>query len=369
MTIRPTIHHVDAMYRTDFASFIGKSFHTLAPSSRFHMNWHIAAAAYHLEQVRLGKIRRLIINMPPRSLKSIMSSVAFPAFVLGHDPSKRLIAASYGSDLAIKHSIDFRVLLNSPWYQRVFLRTRISRLKNTELEVATTLRGFRLATSIDGTLTGRGGDIIVIDDPLKPIDALSDSKRERVNDWFNNTLLSRLDNMREGAIIIVMQRLHMDDLAGTLLRASDEWTLLCFPAIAEQDERIQIGQDSYHIRRAGDLLHAELVPKSALEFDPLSNRLGHIFGAVPATACPAGWRLDQASLGPSLRPASHPGFIVADHPKLGHGLEGRWRERFFGVRDLDCSAEQVLSHRHYARPVQLSDIEIASHLARAHAPG
>jgi predicted phage terminase large subunit-like protein len=260
------------MYRTDFASFIGKCFHTLAPGSPFQMNWHIAAVAYRLEQVRLGKIRRLIINMPPRSLKSVMSSVAFPAFVLGHDPSKRLIAVSYGSDLAIKHSNDFRAIVNSQWYQRVFRQTRVSRLKNTELEVTTTKYGFRLATSIDGTLTGRGGDIVVVDDPLKPIDALSDARRERVNDWYNNTLLSRLDDKREGAIIIVMQRLHMDDLTGILCRTSDEWTVLSLPAIAEQDERVQIGADRYHVRRAGNLLHAEREPIAIL--DSIRSQLG-----------------------------------------------------------------------------------------------
>ena len=118
---------------------------------------------------------------------------------------------------------------------------RISGAKNTEFEVLTTRQGYRLATSVDGTLTGRGGDIVIIDDPLKPSDALSDSKRERVNDWFSNTLLSRLDDKQTGAIVIVMQRLHMDDLTGRLLRASNDWTLLSFPAIAEQDETIPIG--------------------------------------------------------------------------------------------------------------------------------
>jgi predicted phage terminase large subunit-like protein len=272
MTIRATVQHVDAMYRTDFVSFIGKCFHTLAPGSTFHMNWHIAAVAYYLEQVRLGKIKRLIVNLPPRSLKSVMCSVAFPAFVLGQDPTKHLIAVSYGSDLAIKHSNDFRAILNSEWYQRIFRRTSISGLKNTELEVATTMNGFRLATSIDGTLTGRGGDIVIVDDPLKPIDALSDSRRERANNWFNNTLLSRLDDKREGAIVIVMQRLHPDDLTGVLLRALGDWSLLSLPAIAERDEKIQIGQDSYHVRRAGDLLHAEREPTSVL--DSLRSQLG-----------------------------------------------------------------------------------------------
>jgi predicted phage terminase large subunit-like protein len=272
MTSRATIHHIDAMYRTDFASFIGKSFYTLAPASTLRMNWHIASVAYHLEQVRLGKIKRLIINMPPRSLKSIVSSVAFPAFALGHDPTKRLIAVSYGSDLATKHSNDCRVIMNSEWYQRVFPRTRISRIKNTEHELVTTLNGFRLTTSVDGTLTGRGGDIVIIDDPLKPVDALSDSKRERTNDWFNNTLLSRLDDKQVGAIVLLAQRLHPDDLPGTVARATDEWTLLNFPAIAQQDERIKIGEDRYHIRRVGDLLHPEREPIEVL--DSLRAQLG-----------------------------------------------------------------------------------------------
>jgi predicted phage terminase large subunit-like protein len=253
-------------------TFIGKCFETLAPGSQFYMSWHIYALGHHLEQVRLGKIRRLIINLPPRSLKSIVSSVAFPAFVLGHDPTERLIAVSYGSDLAIKHANDFRTILNTLWYQRLFPGTRISRTKNTEFEVVTTRSGFRLATSIDGTLTGRGGNIVIIDDPLKPIDALSDSKREAVNRWYSSTMLSRLDDKRTGAIIVVMQRLHLEDLTGTLLRSSDEWTVLNLAAIAGQDESIQIGENAYHRRHVGDLLHPEREPKSVL--DSLRSQLG-----------------------------------------------------------------------------------------------
>ena len=125
------------------------------------MNWHILALAFQLELVRFGKNRRLIINMPPRSLKSIISSVAFPAFLLGHDPTRRIIVISYNADLAIKLANDFRTILKSDWYKRLFPRTRISSMKNTETEVVTTQHGFRLATSIDGTLTGRGGDILI----------------------------------------------------------------------------------------------------------------------------------------------------------------------------------------------------------------
>src|SRR6266566_7394135 len=165
--LRPSKALLDAICRNDFPSFTRKCFHSLSPGSPFLTSWHMSALAYRLEQVRLGEITRLIINMPPRSLKSIMCSVAFPAFVLGHDPTKRLVAISYSSDLAIKHANDFRAIMSAPWYRSLFPATRISRMKNTEFETVTTRSGFRLATSIDGTLTGRGGDVMIVDDPLK----------------------------------------------------------------------------------------------------------------------------------------------------------------------------------------------------------
>jgi predicted phage terminase large subunit-like protein len=254
-----------AILRADFPSFIQKCFRALNPGSAYLPNWHIDALAYHLELVRHGEIKRLIVNMPPRSLKSIVASVAFPAFALGHDPTLRIIGVSYGSDLAAKHSNDFRAILGTTWFRQVFPATRISHIKNTEGEVATTANGYRLATSVDGTLTGRGGDIVLIDDPLKPADALSDPRRERVNEWYNSTLLSRLDNKQHGRIVIVMQRLHMDDLTGWLRRSSDEWTLLELPAIAEEEQRVLIGDGEYHVRQVDDLLHAEREPRDILE--------------------------------------------------------------------------------------------------------
>src|SRR5215207_1285706 len=175
-----TREQFEAIIRNDFLSFIQQTFNSLVPTDTLLMNWHIRALVHHLELARKGEITRLIINMPPRSLKSMVTSVAFPAFILGHNPSARLITLSYGSDLATKHANDFRLILNSGWYKRLFPATRISGLKNTEEEVQTTRRGFRLSTSVGGTLTGRGGNFIVIDDPLKPEDALSESRRTRV---------------------------------------------------------------------------------------------------------------------------------------------------------------------------------------------
>src|SRR5215207_4366452 len=116
----------NAILRQDFVSFIGRTATTLSPGVTFHDNWHIHAIAWHLEQVRRGKIRRLIINMPPRSLKSISASVAFPAFVLGHDPTRRIICVSYGTELAVKLMIDLRAVVDTPWYRGVFPAMRLS---------------------------------------------------------------------------------------------------------------------------------------------------------------------------------------------------------------------------------------------------
>jgi predicted phage terminase large subunit-like protein len=255
---------LNAVLRQDLASFIRKSATTLSPGTPFIGNWHIQAIAWHLDQVRRGAIRRLIINMPPRSLKSISASVAFPAYVLGHDPTQRIICVSYASDLAVKHANDFRAIVEAPWYRQAFPLMRVAG-KNSETEVATTRHGLRLATSIGGTLTGRGGNLIVIDDPLKPQDGSSEAKRQAANLWYRNTLLSRLDDKRAGAIVIVMKRIHMDDLTGFVTAGSDEWTVLTLSAIAEEDERVQIGDKRWHVRRVGDVLHPAREPLEELE--------------------------------------------------------------------------------------------------------
>ena len=255
----------EALLRSDLRPFIEKVFTSLTPGQTFVPSWHLDAIAYKLELVRRGEIRRLIINMPPRSLKSIASSVAFPAFVLGHDPTKRIICVSYSGDLAKKLSNDFRAILEAAWYRRLFPNTAIGRYKNTENEIELTDRGFRLATSVGGTLTGRGGDIIIIDDPLKPDDAMSETKRSSANQWFTNTLLSRLDDKRTGAIVIVMQRVHIDDLTGFLLGQSDEWDVLTLPAIATSEAIIPVWGAQTHLRKVGDALSPKREPLPVLE--------------------------------------------------------------------------------------------------------
>jgi hypothetical protein len=184
--------------------------------------------------VRDGQIRRLAINLPPRHLKSLLASVAFPAWILGHQPSAEILCVGYAQELADRWSRDCRRIVASPWYRWLF-PTRLARVPQAMVEFETTARGRRIATSIGGVPTGRGADLIVIDDPLKPEEALSDARRESANEWYDSTLYNRLNDKAKGAVVLVMHRLHEDDLMGHVL-AQEDWEIACFPAIAERDE-------------------------------------------------------------------------------------------------------------------------------------
>ena len=252
----------DALLRSHFPLFLRRCLRTLNPGSPYLPNWHISAIDYRLQQVRRGEITRLIINAPPRHLKSLTVSVAFPAYLLGLEPWHRIVALSYGSELSSKHASDFRSIVESRWYRRAFPEMQI--LRSLENEVITTARGFRKSTSVYGTLTGFGGDIFIIDDPQKPVDAQSDTQRNRLNQWVSNTLISRLDSKQTGVIIVVMQRVHLKDLSGYLME-SGGWEVLSLSAIAEEDETIAIGEGQYYRRAAGEALHPALEPLESLE--------------------------------------------------------------------------------------------------------
>jgi predicted phage terminase large subunit-like protein len=261
--MRFTKRELEMVLRTDLVSFNEKVVRTIDPGCDYLDNWHAWAIAWHLEQVRLGKIRRLIICAPPRSGKSIMASVAWPAFLLGHDPSCKIMHITYSQLLAAKLANDFRATINALWYGDVFPHTRIS--KDSEDETVFTACGFRFATSTGGNITGRGADVIIADDLSKAQDIFSDVRREATNELFRNTILSRLDNKQTGAIVVVMQRLHPHDFVGHLLDNSDEWVVLNLPAIAITDERIPIGDNRYHFRAKGEALHPAREPLSILK--------------------------------------------------------------------------------------------------------
>jgi predicted phage terminase large subunit-like protein len=201
--------------------------------------------------------------VPPRHLKSIIASVALPAWYLGHNPSERVVCVSYSAELAKTHSNDFRRVVTDPVYQAVFPKMILSR--ETDSEIHTTLRGRRYATSIQGTLTGRGGNLFIIDDPLKPSDALSDVNRERVIEWYRSTLVTRPDDKQASRIMVVMQRIHVDDLVGYLLENEAGFEVLCLPSVAQSTTTHDLGGGRIHVREKGDLLHPAHEPAEVLQ--------------------------------------------------------------------------------------------------------
>lgn len=219
--------------RRSLKEFTKRSWQTIEPGRDFHDNWHIDAISEHLQAVVEGKIRRLIINIPPRHMKSISVAVALPAWTWTIQPQKRFLFASYASSLSIRDSVKCRRLIDSPWYQQHFGKTfHLTGDQNQKQRFENDKTGYRIATSVDGALTGEGGDIIVIDDPHNVREAESSAVREGVLEWWDQAMQSRLNDPKTGAFVIIMQRVHEKDLTGHILanELGQEWDHLCLPA-------------------------------------------------------------------------------------------------------------------------------------------
>ncbi|WP_372053779.1 phage terminase large subunit [Tistrella mobilis] len=292
---------LDLLAADHFPSFIARCFGTVDPGSLFLGNWHIDLMAEYLEAVRRGEIRRLIINVPPRSLKSLTVSVAYPAWRLGHDPTLRIIVASYAHELALRHSLDTREVMKSGWYRYLFPETRIRRGRDRAQRFTTTANGFRFATSIGGTLTGDGGDLLIVDDPHDPRRARSTALREAALTWFDQTFSTRLNDKRRGAMIVVMQRLHEADLSGHLL-ARGGWTHLSLPAEVESVQRIHFGRLRM-VRQPGTPLHPAREGKEELaEARRMLGEAGYAAQYLQRPAPAAGGLIKAAWLRPAAMP-------------------------------------------------------------------
>jgi predicted phage terminase large subunit-like protein len=268
---------IEEAVKINFSCFIHKCFETINPGIEYQPNWHIDLIAEKLEAVREGKIKRLIINMPPRALKSVCVSVAWPAWLLGISPTCRIIVASYSQVLSIKHSLDCRSIMESSWYKEMFPNTRLSNKHNTKSKFLTTDFGFRFATSVGGSITGEGADYLIIDDPHNPTHIHSKRQREKVKTWYEQTFATRLNDKKKGAIILVMQRLHEGDLAGILLASSKRWQHLKLPAIAKELQEFELNGKK-HVFRPGELLHS--IREEIAELNDIEEELGsHNFAA------------------------------------------------------------------------------------------
>ncbi|QMV45811.1 phage terminase large subunit [Wolbachia pipientis] len=223
----------------NFLKFIELCFKTVMPGCEYNNYQYIKIIADRLEASSAGEVRRIIFNMPPRSMKSMCVSVAWPAWILGNQPTARIIVASYSQRLSEKHSLDTRCVMQSSWYRKLFPEVELSKDQNTKYKFQTVQRGYRIATSVGGTLTGEGGDFIIVDDPLSSTQALSETFRKCAINWFDQTLVTRLNDRKKGVIVLVMHRLHQEDLTEHLLsKPRNIWHHICLPMVSENNEII-----------------------------------------------------------------------------------------------------------------------------------
>lgn len=242
----------DAMTRVNYPTFLARVMRTLEPGTHYDANWHLLAIAHQLERVTTREVRRMMINLPPRSMKTIQVSVAYSAWTLGHDPGHRIMCVAYSMEVAQAQAVLFNRVVGSDWFRRVFPECR-QVVPNRQMEWKTTDGGYRLATSIEGSVLGRGADLIILDDPNKGQEIYSKVARDKVKNGYDHTISTRLNHPKESAIICVMQRLHDDDLAGHL-QAQEDWNEIVIPAIAVEAETWALGGGLIHRREPGELL-------------------------------------------------------------------------------------------------------------------
>ncbi len=235
-------------------AYVEQAWPILEPDRPFLPNWHIDLLAEYLEAVTAGEITRLLVNIPPRYMKSLLISVFWPTWEWIERPSSRWLCVSYNEALATKHSLDRRTVLQSAWYQQRWGdRVQLAPDQNEKTEFQNTRRGVMFATSMGGSVTGKGGNRIVVDDPHNPNQMDSDAQRGAAITFFRQTLSTRLNDRKRDAIVVVMQRLHERDLSAVCLDL--DFTHVCLPVEAETPTPIVFPRSRRVIsREPGDLL-------------------------------------------------------------------------------------------------------------------
>jgi predicted phage terminase large subunit-like protein len=250
---RPSlVDEIDCEARRSLREFIRQAWMTVEPATPYIPGWHLDAICDHLEAVSRREIRNLLINMPPRHMKSLAVSVFWPCWEWTTWPERKWLFSSYAASLSIRDSLKCRRLVESPWYQaRWGDRFQLTGDQNAKQRFENNKSGYRLATSVGGTATGEGGDRIVVDDPHNVNEAESTLVRRSVIDWWDQVMSTRLNDPKTGVKVIVMQRVHEADLAGHVLEQGG-YEHLCLPAeydgptvstsIGWSDPRTETGQ-------------------------------------------------------------------------------------------------------------------------------
>jgi predicted phage terminase large subunit-like protein len=222
-----------SLARDCLADFVWQAWPLVEPGTSLSWNWHLDELCSALELVTLGELKRLVINIPPGTGKSLIVSVFWPAWEWATDPGLRYLTASYTDDNTVRDNRRLRSIVSSDWYRRHF-GVKLSSDQWAKVRFDTTAKGWRIASSVGGMGTGEHPDRIIIDDPHKAKEVPSSTARDAVGEWFESTISTRI--ARDPAFVVVMQRLHQDDLTGRLL-AKGGWEHLLFPMRYEPEGR------------------------------------------------------------------------------------------------------------------------------------
>ncbi len=223
--------------RPPLREFIRDAWRVVEPATPFLPNWHIDAISEHLEALTDLRIRRLLITMPPRHMKSLLASVIWPAWLWTFRPWLRMLYASYHADLTVRDTVRTRRLIRSPWYQANFGHVyRLTSDQNEKSRYENSLTGVRLATSTEGMGTGEGGDVIVYDDPHNVKKSESEAERKSTITFWDESMSTRGNTPTNTVWAVIMQRSHEGDLAGHLIQGG-EYVHLCLPARYEAKTR------------------------------------------------------------------------------------------------------------------------------------
>lgn len=269
--------------------FIRQAWPIIEPGTQYVDNWHIHLIGEYMQAVNDGQIKRLIINIPPREMKSIEVAICYPIWTWTRAPQKRFIKISYSDSLSRTHNVIARYIVVSPWYQSNWGNQFALKYDvNRQNDFRNNKHGVMMSTSVGGGITGEGGDVIIIDDPQNPKMANSETERTESIAFFKNTLQTRLNDPKKGAFIIIMQRLHENDLTGYILSEQLGYEHLCLPAEAEKRTVIHFPiSDKEIVREEGDLLNEERFDKKTL--DELKRSMGSLqyAGQFQQTPAPA----------------------------------------------------------------------------------
>jgi predicted phage terminase large subunit-like protein len=259
--------------RMEFDEYVRLGWPVIEPATPLEWNWHIPLLIEHAQAVYMGQCTRLVVNMPPRNIKSIFFSVLWPTWLWTRRPWARMIFSSYAQGLATDFSVKRRRIIGDDFYHsRWGGVVQLHEDNDLKTEFSNTQTGVMTTTSTGGTVTGKGADGLIIDDPQNPKMAESEAERKAANAHYSNTLISRLNDKKKGFVILVQQRLHKDDTTGLVLKEGG-WTHVDIPAMFEKRRTYSMPISKRRVDRdAGSYLQESREGKA--EFDKMRRAMG-----------------------------------------------------------------------------------------------